>query len=132
MKKHTFIAAAAAVLMAAAPATHSFAKKQNAVSTSNIAARQLESADTEFIYLQVTMWQNEEKTADFRITDTHGEVLYSDRFKTRTHTITLKFLPQELSNFNIELATAEGDFRRKYEVETTTSYHTGIKDVSKL
>jgi hypothetical protein len=131
MKKHTFIIAAAAMVMALAPASNSFAreKKKLDANTGNITVKYLES-DDRYIYLQVNLLQQDEKPATFRVSDEFGELLYTDRIKSRNHIVTLKLTPGELEKISIELSTAEGTYRKKYALESKAEYTTGVKEVS--
>jgi hypothetical protein len=133
MKKFTFIFAMAAIVMAMAPTAATFAKKGNntkneIVRNGNITVKQFGS-DDRYVYLQVSLMQNGEKAATFRITDNFGEVLFSDRISTKNHTMMVKFKPEELENIHFELITSEGVYRKELTVEVKTFSSAVVKEV---
>lgn len=133
MKKFTFIFAMAAIVMAMAPTAATFAKKSNntkneIVRTGNISVKQFGS-DDRYVYLQVSLVQNGEKSATFRITDNFGELLFSDRINTKNHTMMVKFKPEELENIHLELITTEGVYRKELTIEVKTFSSAIVKEV---
>lgn len=133
MKKYTFIFAMAAIVMAIAPTTSTLAKKNNnakneVMRTSNISVKQYGS-DDRYVYLQVSLVQNNEKSATFRITDNFGELLFTDRINTKNHTMMMKFKPEELDRIRMELITSEGVYRKEFAVEVKTFSSASLKEV---
>ncbi len=133
MKKYTFIFAMAAIVMAIAPTTSTLAKKNNnakneVIRTGNISVKQYGS-DDRYVYLQVSLVQNNEKSAIFRITDNFGEVLFSDRINTKNHTMMVKFRPEELDQIRMELMTSEGVYRKEFAIEVKTFSSATVKEV---
>jgi phosphoglycerol transferase MdoB-like AlkP superfamily enzyme len=133
MKKFTFIFAMAAIVMAMAPTAATFAKKGNntrneVVRTGNISVKQYGS-DDRYVYLQVSLAQNNEKPATFRITDNFGDLLFSDRIITKNHTMMVKFRPEELEKIHLELVTSEGVYRKELTVEVKTFSSAIVKEV---
>jgi phosphoglycerol transferase MdoB-like AlkP superfamily enzyme len=134
MKKFTFIFAMAAVVMSMAPTASIFAKKSNnakneVLRTGNISVKQYGS-DDRYVYMQVTLLQNDEKSAMFRITDHLGDLLFSDRINTKNHIFMVKFKPEELENIHLELVAAEGVYRKELTVEMKTFSSAIVKEVA--
>ncbi len=135
MKKSTFIFAIAASLFAFVPATKSFAKNDNkskkAMSTSNTSIVVSNIAyDNEYVLLNIQLNQSFDKSATVRITDAHGEVLYTERFNEKTHNMLVKVDPMELSRISVELSSGDGFFSREYKVEVKTAVTAMVQDVS--
>ncbi|HSC55425.1 MAG TPA: hypothetical protein VLC98_17480 [Phnomibacter sp.] len=133
MKKLSFIIALAAIVLAMAPTATTFAKKNNSnkkeiVRAGNISVKHYGS-DDQYVYLQVSLAQNADKAATFRITDNFGDVLFSDRIITKNHTLMVKFRPEELENLNMELITNEGVYRKELSVEVKTFSSAVVKEV---
>lgn len=131
MKKHTLLMAFATVILAfAANSANARTYKKLNTTSNNISVRHLES-DDQYIYVQVNLLQNEEKPATLRVIDEYGSLLYTDRIKTRSHVVTLKFRPEDLEKLSIELATSEGLYVKRFAVEMTSTTSTGIKEINK-
>ena len=133
MKKFTFIIAMAAIVMAMAPTAATFAKKGNntkheIVRNGNITVKQFGS-DDRFVYLQISLAQNADKFATFRITDAFGDLLFSDRISTKNHTMMVKFKPEELENIHLEFIASEGVYRKELTVEVKTFSSAVVKEV---
>jgi len=133
MKKFTFIFAMAAIVMAMAPTAATFAKKSNntkneVVRTGNISVKQYGS-DDHYVYLQVSLLQNSEKAATFRITDNFGNHPFLLSYQTKNHTMMVKFRPDELENIHLELITIEGVYRKELTIEVKTFSSAIVKEV---
>lgn len=135
MKKINFIIAAAAAVIAMAPVNTSLAfsnkkaVKEAKTSVSNIEVKHF-AEDDNFVYLQLELMQAAEKNASVRIMDDLGELLYSERFKTKSHNMLVKVNPNEISYIELELNTASGTTRKKVKLSTKTFNTTVIEEVS--
>jgi hypothetical protein len=62
--------------------------------------------------------------------DDLGELLYSERFKTKSHNMLVKVNPNEISYIELELNTASGTTRKKVKLATKTFNTTVIEEVA--
>jgi len=135
MKKINFIIAAAATVIAMAPVNTSLAfsnkkaVKEAKTSVSNIEVKHF-AEDDNFVYLQLELMQAAEKNASVRIMDDLGELLYSERFKTKSHNMLVKVNPNEISYIELELNTAAGTTRKKVKLSTKNFNTTVIEEVA--
>lgn len=133
MKKINFIIAAAAAIIAMAPVNTTLAfsnkkaVKETKSSVSNIEVKHF-AEDDNFVYLQLELMQATEKNASVRITDDLGELLYSERFKTKSHNMLVKVNPNEISYIQLLLTTEAGTTRKTVKLATKT-YNTTVIEV---
>jgi hypothetical protein len=133
MKKINFIIAAAAAIIAMAPVNTTLAfsnkkaGKETKSSVSNIEVKHF-AEDDNFVYLQLELMQATEKNASVRITDDLGELLYSERFKTKSHNMLVKVNPNEISYIQLLLTTEAGTTRKTVKLATKT-YNTTVIEV---
>lgn len=134
MKKINFIIAVAAAVIALAPVNKTFAfANKNASKDAKVSAANIEvkhfAEDDNFVYLQLELMQAADKNASVRIMDDLGELLYTERFKTRSHNMLVKINPNEISYIELELNTAAGTTRKMVKLATKTFSTTVIEEV---
>lgn len=135
MKKINFIIAVAAAVIAMAPVNKTLAlsnknaSKEVKVSATNIEVKHF-AEDDNFVYLQLELMQAAEKNASVRIMDDLGELLYTERFKTKSHNMLVKINPNEISYIELELNTAAGTTRKVLKLATRTFSTTVIEEVN--
>ena len=138
MKKINFILALTVAAFVVAPFSTLTAKNKPAKEVKSAQAKQIElshfSSDDNFVYLKVSFNQLSDKAATMRISDGFGELLYIDRFNSKSVQRILRFNAEELAdeaNFlTVEFTTAEGTIRKKFSFGVKTFTTPVIEEVS--
>jgi hypothetical protein len=121
MKKTFASAILIASLVTMAPSAFAGEKKEKKKTESttnvenNISVRYM-GEDNDYVVLQVLLNQANNKDAILRITDGMGTELFYERFSSAEYVRYIKVSPEELKNIEVGISTAQGDLKKKYNL----------------
>jgi hypothetical protein len=121
MKKTFASAILIASLVTMAPSAFAGEKKEKKKTESttnvenNISVRYM-GEDNDYVVLQVLLNQANNKDAILRITDGMGTELFYERFSSTEYVRYIKVSPEELKNIEVGISTAQGDLKKKYNL----------------
>ena len=136
MKKNFMSAILIASIVTMAPATFAGINNKGKVSetsqsngTTNIKVQYV-SGENDAVVLQVVLEKANNRTAVMRITDTNGEVLYTERISDKTFARYIQVSPEELKSIEIVFETNEGTSRKRYNLNYTSVSNFKMEEVT--